>query len=267
MNDHELHIDLLRCEFEQCGQHNKLLHFCSACGRARTRIIIAPLHHHKQDRYAPFRCRECYSQRSREPFCIYCKRGMKFVNQTDNAMIHRRQMEERYVDGLIVDVYTDTDEVVPVAPVARKRGQRYTYEQKKAASEARKNDPTPKRRTIVYERDGGCLRCRKERDLTLHHIRHRSRGGSNEVDNLQTVCRSCHAYIHNVLQLPSGEPYSREREFGQRTQEDEDREWDLIRKARSAKHGKKPRSYIYGKVLATNMAAPEIARLRKQLQQ
>lgn len=255
MDDHELHIDLLRCEFEQCGQHNKLLHFCSACGRARTRIIIAPLHHHKQDRYAPFRCRECYSQRSREPFCVYCKRGMKFINEHQPDVFLSNPVPEPVIDP------------EKQKPAGRKRGQRYTYEQKKAASEAKKNDPTPKRRTIVYERDGGCLRCRKERDLTLHHIRHRSRGGSNEVDNLQTVCRSCHAYIHNVLQLPSGEPYSREREFGQRTQEDEDREWDLIRKARSAKHGKKPRSYIYGKVLATNMAAPEIARLRKQLQQ
>lgn len=47
-----------------------------------------------------------------------------------------------------------------------------------------------------------------------------------------------------------------------RTQEDEDREWVRIRRARAKKHGKK--HYTYGKGLATNFAAPFIARLRKE---
>jgi hypothetical protein len=50
----------------------------------------------------------------------------------------------------------------------------------------------------------------------------------------------------------------------ERTQEDEDREWARICKARSKKKGKKPGNYQYGKDLATNMAAPFIARLRRE---
>jgi hypothetical protein len=49
-----------------------------------------------------------------------------------------------------------------------------------------------------------------------------------------------------------------------KTQEDEDREWARLRKARSKKKGKKAGSYQYGKDLATNMAAPFIARLRRE---
>jgi hypothetical protein len=49
------------------------------------------------------------------------------------------------------------------------------------------------------------------------------------------------------------------------TQEDEDRAWHRIQRERARKHGKKSGSYEYGKGLATNMAAPFIARLRKEV--
>lgn len=48
------------------------------------------------------------------------------------------------------------------------------------------------RRRMVYERDGGCcVTCGTTEDLTLDHIVPRSKGGTNAVDNLQTMCRSC----------------------------------------------------------------------------
>jgi hypothetical protein len=221
-----LHIDLLRCEF--CGQHNKLLYFCSACGRARKTVIVVPLYEHKNDRPAAFRCRECYSQRSREAFCVYCNRGMKLVGPAPRPVKRA---------------------VVPGQVRVKKAAQRINSE------------PSKYVRELVYKRDGHrCLRCDAEEDLTLHHIVHRALGGTNRADNLQTLCRPCHVYLHDQVQLPSGTPFVRVP-----TQEDEDRAWHRIQRERARKHGKKSGSYEYGKGLATNMAAPFIARLRKEV--
>lgn len=51
---------------------------------------------------------------------------------------------------------------------------------------------TPPRRKVVYERDGHkCVQCGTTSDLTLDHIVPKSKGGSSEVDNLQTMCAPC----------------------------------------------------------------------------
>jgi len=241
-------------------------------------------------------------------------------------------------------------------------------------------------RVKVYSRDGGkCLRCGHSEphvNLTLHHVVHRSQGGDNSVKNLQTLCRGCHNFVHDKMNLASGTPYSKEMEVrpfpepatkkktnaqalkdkkdaerlerlhalshaaladaikqanytvgslrgvtqayvngavrevytdngelvptarelngrpyytpglitsakptwkderparpavmhfhtvhavtAPRTQEEEDREWARIRKERQRTHGKKPGNYRYGKDLATNFAAPMIAKLRAE---
>ena len=51
-----------------------------------------------------------------------------------------------------------------------------------------------KLRQQVLERDGGrCLTCGATTDLTIDHIVSLARGGSDEIDNLQTLCRSCNS--------------------------------------------------------------------------
>lgn len=47
-------------------------------------------------------------------------------------------------------------------------------------------------RRRVYARDGGCVLCGTNDDLTLHHIRPQVLGGSHELRNLVTLCRPCH---------------------------------------------------------------------------
>ncbi|MHB8188944.1 MAG: HNH endonuclease [Ferrimicrobium sp.] len=38
-----------------------------------------------------------------------------------------------------------------------------------------------------------CERCGSESDLTVDHIIPLARGGSHDIDNLQTLCRSCNS--------------------------------------------------------------------------
>jgi 5-methylcytosine-specific restriction endonuclease McrA len=49
----------------------------------------------------------------------------------------------------------------------------------------------------ILERDGwGCQVCGTLRNLQVHHIKFRSRGGSDLEENLITLCVECHAKIH-----------------------------------------------------------------------
>lgn len=49
-------------------------------------------------------------------------------------------------------------------------------------------------RLFVYERDGwACLHCGATANLSLDHIYPWSLGGPDEIDNLQTLCRSCNS--------------------------------------------------------------------------
>lgn len=49
-------------------------------------------------------------------------------------------------------------------------------------------------RELVYRRDGHrCRRCGSQQDLSLDHIEPWSFGGSDDLENLQTLCRSCNS--------------------------------------------------------------------------
>lgn len=55
-----------------------------------------------------------------------------------------------------------------------------------------KSNTTANKRKAVYKRDGDrCLRCGTYENLTLDHIKAKSRGGSNDIYNLQTLCVRC----------------------------------------------------------------------------
>lgn len=47
-------------------------------------------------------------------------------------------------------------------------------------------------RTAVFERDQyRCRKCGTHKDLCLDHVHPESKGGSHDLDNLQTLCRPC----------------------------------------------------------------------------
>lgn len=57
---------------------------------------------------------------------------------------------------------------------------------------ARRKQVSPGKRNLVFDRDKGrCVRCGANRPLTIDHIIPVSKGGTDDVDNLQTMCRPC----------------------------------------------------------------------------
>jgi RNA-directed DNA polymerase len=49
-------------------------------------------------------------------------------------------------------------------------------------------------RLIVLQRNGyQCVECGNTHHLHVHHIRPRKKGGATQMDNLQTLCESCHS--------------------------------------------------------------------------
>jgi hypothetical protein len=43
-----------------------------------------------------------------------------------------------------------------------------------------------------------CSRCGNDKQIEIHHIIHRARGGKNNPDNLKPLCRGCHDYQHSL---------------------------------------------------------------------
>lgn len=66
------------------------------------------------------------------------------------------------------------------------------YHKERKRKQARQNYISQKSRAIVLQRDGNnCLLCGTRENLGVSHIVPVSRGGSSDVDNLQTLCRAC----------------------------------------------------------------------------
>ncbi len=56
-------------------------------------------------------------------------------------------------------------------------------------------------RLRALQRDGGrCRLCGATESLSIHHVRPRSLGGSDQVENLATVCLACHEAMHQRTQ-------------------------------------------------------------------
>ena len=58
-------------------------------------------------------------------------------------------------------------------------------------------------RKAIYRREGyECAVCGSTRQLEIHHVVKRSRGGSNEPMNLVCLCHLCHCAVHGERPRP-----------------------------------------------------------------
>ena len=70
------------------------------------------------------------------------------------------------------------------------------------------------KRRSIRNRDGGrCVRCSNDRKLEIHHITPVSDGGSNESENLATLCHACHLDAHGGIMLSQDVIYDTNDEF------------------------------------------------------
>lgn len=49
---------------------------------------------------------------------------------------------------------------------------------------------------IMARSEGACEHCRERIATEKHHIKRRSQGGTNTLDNLAHLCRNCHWWVH-----------------------------------------------------------------------
>jgi hypothetical protein len=66
------------------------------------------------------------------------------------------------------------------------------YDKQQSSDRNKRKYISTKVAQVVLERDGNkCLLCGSQVDLHVSHIQPVSRGGTNEPDNLQTLCAAC----------------------------------------------------------------------------
>lgn len=53
-----------------------------------------------------------------------------------------------------------------------------------------------KRKALIRD-ENKCVICGSSKNVLVHHIRPRKNGGSDELGNLETVCKSCHLKEHD----------------------------------------------------------------------
>lgn len=64
----------------------------------------------------------------------------------------------------------------------------------------RRKSVDPRTRRDVLDRDDErCRRCGETEDLEVHHVEPVSRGGSDAMENLATLCDGCHSEAHRAL--------------------------------------------------------------------
>lgn len=72
---------------------------------------------------------------------------------------------------------------------------------------AQEEKVSPGTRDRIIRRDGSCLRCNREEELTVHHILPISEGGESCDENLATLCEPCHKEAHGGSYYPPTTEY------------------------------------------------------------
>jgi 5-methylcytosine-specific restriction endonuclease McrA len=60
----------------------------------------------------------------------------------------------------------------------------------------------PRREKVMNKCGGKCMKCGATENLEIDHIKPRSKGGSNKIENLQILCHDCNAKKGSTWNLP-----------------------------------------------------------------
>jgi 5-methylcytosine-specific restriction endonuclease McrA len=151
-------------------------------------------------------------EKSRPDTLDTCAEGITDPGMAFYEEYMRKLYPERYrkpEKRLVVSLCTRPVEPRPVAPqpVVSPREQLESEplpkfiprgkSKKRGPRRKRKRILSPETKRMVLERDGYCcFFCKAKKDLHVHHMIPRSKGGSHDMENLLTVCESCHAWLH-----------------------------------------------------------------------
>jgi hypothetical protein len=64
--------------------------------------------------------------------------------------------------------------------------------------------PEPVRQAVLTRDGRRCTRCGSVDHLEVDHIQPQSRGGSDDMGNLRTLCRDCHLHLPNAWSKRAG---------------------------------------------------------------
>jgi len=70
--------------------------------------------------------------------------------------------------------------------------------------------PIAVRRAVYRREDYACALCERPGVIHVHHVKSRSMGGTNDLDNLIALCPVCHAIAHGEYQLDNQFPFDKQ---------------------------------------------------------
>ena len=187
-------------------------------------VEYAKGHTFKDVREEVFGCKPGYLPGEGGGYGLICRKTVFSAKLTDEvyAMLEEARMrfsdsaeglmtnEELMADLLRFRLYGDgrlKPEPKPSADRSIERGMKQNVEHN-----VERNDeeiPEEVRENVLRRDKHRCCNCGNHLDVEVHHIQFRSDGGSNDPNNLLTLCPTCHASVHREFLKIEGNRESR----------------------------------------------------------
>lgn len=145
-------------------------------------------------------------------------RKARFLNRSNSTKLNRLPPSVKHKVQAHIDEIEFCKKVLPVSKIVLEVSQFDTHLMKNSSLISEKikhwayqkgfNYEFSSRREAVLHRDNySCQLCGKKHTLLeVHHIIWRSRGGSDDEDNLITLCHDCHSKVHEGLLVIDKKP-------------------------------------------------------------
>lgn len=144
----------------------------------------------------------CPSNAHAMPQAMHVRTYVQTYNYSPTELTHAGKRAQGGSNDLSIDrgISRLGDELASLVPVLSANPQRHQITRSRAEHN---RAPIPhKDRVFVYQRDNfRCVQCSASYPLTLDHIVPWSAGGSDDVDNLRTLCWPCNHHRSNFQRV------------------------------------------------------------------